>query len=92
MVVGSEDVDFVWFDIDLQLFCQVIDVVQFFVLFEYLVQLGDFFFVMVGVGFDVGFFVVLVCVDFEFCFFVYGVGMDLYFQYFFFGVDYCGMQ
>ena len=92
VAVGGEDVDPIRLDIDPQLFGQTTDVAQLFVPLEHLTQPGDFLFVVVGAGFDVGALVAPVRADAQLGLFVHGVGADLHFQHLALRADHRGVQ
>ncbi len=92
MAVRREDVDPVRLDIDPQLFSQAADVAELFVPFQHLAQPGNFLFVLVGPGLDVGALVAPMRTHTQLRFFVHGVGADLHFQHFALGADHGGVQ
>ena len=92
VTVRGEDVDPIRLDIDPQLFSQAADVAQFFMPLEDLTQPGDFLFVVIGAGFDVGALVLPVRAHAQLGFFVHGVSADLHFQHLALGADHRGVQ
>eukprot|EP00659_Diplonema_papillatum_P013330 gene13329-biopygen13375 len=92
VAVGGEDVDPVRFDIYPQLVGQTADVAQLFVPLQHLAQPGDFLFVLVRPGLDVGALVAPVSAYAQLRLFVHRVGADLYFQYLALGADHCRVQ
>jgi len=92
VAVGGEDVDPVRLDVDAQLFRQAADIAEFFVPFQHLAQPGDFLFVLVGPGLDVGALVAPVRAHPQLRLFVHGVSADLHFQHLALGADHRSVQ
>ena len=92
MAVRGEDIDPIRLDIDPQLLGQTTDIPQLFVPLEHLTQPGDFLFVVIGAGFDVGTFVLPVRANPQLSLFVHGMGADLHFQDLAFRTDHRRVQ